>query len=160
MDFLKSMAIAASGLRAQSGRMRVIAENIANAESTAQRPGGNPYRRKIPTFRSEMDRALESQTMTMGKVRQDPSEFRTKYEPGHPAADANGYVKYPNVNSLVEMTDMRDAPVRDHRAQRARWRRRLLPRMHTPSLRGSPIRAPIRSRPGVAIRADRVSARW
>ncbi|MEA2877224.1 MAG: flagellar basal-body rod protein FlgC [Hyphomicrobiales bacterium] len=109
MDFLKSMAIAASGLRAQSGRMRVIAENIANAESTAQRPGGNPYRRKIPTFRSEMDRALESQTMTMGKVRQDPSEFRTKYEPGHPAADANGYVKYPNVNSLVEMTDMREA---------------------------------------------------
>ena len=109
MDFLKSMAIAASGLRAQSGRMRVIAENIANAESTAQRPGGNPYRRKIPTFRSEMDRALESQTMTMGTVRQDPSEFRTKYEPGHPAADANGYVKYPNVNSLVEMTDMREA---------------------------------------------------
>jgi flagellar basal-body rod protein FlgC len=109
VDFLKSMAIAASGLRAQSGRMRVIAENIANAESTAQRPGGNPYRRKIPTFRSEMDRALEAQTMTMGKVRQDPSEFRTKYEPGHPAADANGYVKYPNVNSLVEMTDMREA---------------------------------------------------
>ena len=109
MDFLKSMAIAASGLRAQSGRMRVIAENIANAESTAQRPGGNPYRRKIPTFRSEMDRALEAQTMTMGKVRQDPSEFRTKYEPGHPSADANGYVKYPNVNSLVEMTDMREA---------------------------------------------------
>jgi len=109
VDFLKSMAVAASGLRAQSGRMRVIAENIANAESTAQRPGGNPYRRKIPTFRSEMDRALEAQTMTMGKVRQDPSEFRTKYEPGHPAADANGYVKYPNVNSLVEMTDMREA---------------------------------------------------
>ena len=109
MDFLKSMAIAASGLRAQSGRMRVIAENIANADSTAQRPGGNPYRRKIPTFRSEMDRALDAQTMTMGKVRQDPSEFRTKYEPGHPAADANGYVKYPNVNSLVEMTDMREA---------------------------------------------------
>jgi len=109
VDFLKSMAIAASGLRAQSGRMRVIAENIANAESTAQRPGGNPYRRKIPTFRSEMDRALEAQTMTMGKVRQDPSEFRTKYEPGHPSADANGYVKYPNVNSLVEMTDMREA---------------------------------------------------
>ena len=109
MDFLKSMAIAAAGLKAQSGRMRVIAENIANAESTAQRPGANPYRRKIPTFRSEMDRALDSQTIAMGKVRQDPSEFRTKYEPGHPAADANGYVKYPNVNSLVEMTDMREA---------------------------------------------------
>jgi flagellar basal-body rod protein FlgC len=109
VDFLKSMAIAASGLRAQSGRMRVIAENITNADSTAQRPGGNPYRRKIPTFRSEMDRALDAQTMAMGRVRQDPSEFRTKYEPGHPAADANGYVKYPNVNSLVEMTDMREA---------------------------------------------------
>ena len=66
MDFLKSIAVAASGLRAQSGRMRVIAENISNAESTAQRPGGDPYRRKIPTFRSEMDRALDAQTMTMG----------------------------------------------------------------------------------------------
>ena len=109
MDFLKSMAIAASGLRAQSGRMRVIAEKIANAESTAQRPGANPYRRKIPTFKTEMDRALDAQTIAMGKVRTDQSDFRTKYEPGHPAADANGYVKYPNVNSLVEMTDMREA---------------------------------------------------
>ena len=109
MDFLKSMAIAASGLKAQSGRMRVIAENIANAESTAQRPGADPYRRKVPTFRSEMDRTLEAQTIAMGKVRADQSDFRTKYEPGHPAADANGYVKYPSVNSLVEMTDMREA---------------------------------------------------
>ncbi|HKS63901.1 MAG TPA: flagellar basal body rod protein FlgC [Xanthobacteraceae bacterium] len=109
MDFLKSLTIAASGLRAQSGRMRVISENIANADSTAQRPGANPYRRKIPTFRSEMDRALEANTIAMGRVRQDPTDFRTKYEPGHPAADANGYVKYPNVNSLVEMTDMREA---------------------------------------------------
>ena len=109
MDFLKSLTIAASGLRAQSGRMRVISENIANADSTAQRPGANPYRRKIPTFRSEMDRALEANTIALGRVRQDPTDFRTKYEPGHPAADANGYVKYPNVNSLVEMTDMREA---------------------------------------------------
>jgi flagellar basal-body rod protein FlgC len=109
VDFLKSMAIAAAGLKAQSGRMRVIAENIANADSTAQRPGGNPSRRKIATFRSEMDRALEAQTVAMGKVRPDPTDFRTKYEPGHPAADAKGYVKYPNVNSLVEMTDMREA---------------------------------------------------
>jgi flagellar basal-body rod protein FlgC len=109
MDFLKSIGIAASGLRAQSGRMRVIAENIANADSTAQRPGADPYRRKIPTFRSEIDRALDAQTIAMGKVRQDGSDFRTKYEPAHPAADANGYVKYPNVNSLVEMTDMREA---------------------------------------------------
>src|ERR687890_2569749 len=109
MDFLRTIAVAASGLKAQSGRMRVIAENIANADSTAQRPGANPYRRKIPTFRSEMDRALEAQTVGLGRVRQDPSEFRSKYEPGHPAADANGYVKYPNVNALVEMTDMREA---------------------------------------------------
>jgi len=109
MDFLKSMQIAASGLRAQTGRMQVIAENVANADSTAQRPGGDPYRRKIPTFRSEVDRALEANTVTMGKVRQDPTDFRTKYEPGHPAADQNGYVKYPNVNSVIEMNDMREA---------------------------------------------------
>lgn len=109
MDFLKSMAIAASGLRAQSGRMRVLSENIANAESTAQRSGGNPYRRKIPTFHSEVDRALDANVLAMGRVRTDPSDFRIKYEPGHPAADQNGYVKYPNVNSLVEMTDMREA---------------------------------------------------
>ena len=109
MDFLKSMAIAASGLRAQSGRMRVLSENIANAESTAQRAGGNPYRRKIPTFHSEVDRALDANVLAMGKIRTDPSDFRIKYEPGHPAADQNGYVKYPNVNSLVEMNDMREA---------------------------------------------------
>ena len=109
MDFLKSMAIAASGLKAQSGRMRVIAENIANADSTAQRAGGTPYRRKIATFRTEVDRALEAQTVGMGRVQFDQSDFRTKYEPGHPAADRNGYVKYPNVNPLVEMTDMREA---------------------------------------------------
>jgi flagellar basal-body rod protein FlgC len=109
MDFLKSMAIAASGLRVQVGRMRVISENIANADSTAQRPGADPYRRKVPTFRSEIDRALEANTIAMGRVRSDPSAFRVKYEPGHPAADTNGYVKYPNVNSIVEMTDMREA---------------------------------------------------
>ena len=109
MDFLKSIAIAASGRRAQAGRMRVIAENIANADSTAQRPGADPYRRKIPTFRSEIDRTLEASVLGTGRTRTDPSEFRSKYQPGHPAADASGYVKYPNVNSLVEMTDMREA---------------------------------------------------
>jgi flagellar basal-body rod protein FlgC len=109
MDFLKSMAIAASGLKAQSGRMRVISENIANSDSTAQRAGADPYRRKIPTFSSEMDRTLDAKVVGLGRIRQDPSDFRTKYEPGHPAADTNGYVKYPNVNSLVEMTDMREA---------------------------------------------------
>ena len=109
MDFLKSIAIAASGLRAQSGRMRVIAENIANADSTASQAGGDPYRRKIPTFRAEVDRALQASVVGLGRIKTDQTEFRSKYEPGNPAADANGYVKYPNVNSLIEMTDMREA---------------------------------------------------
>ncbi len=109
MDFLKSIAIAASGLRAQAGRMRVISENIANADSTATRPGGEPYRRKIPTFRAEVDRALDARVVALGRVRTDPSEFRLKHEPGHPSADANGNVQYPNVNSLVEMTDLKEA---------------------------------------------------
>jgi flagellar basal-body rod protein FlgC len=109
VDFVKSIAIAASGLRAQAGRMRVIAENIANADSTASTPGADPYRRKIPTFRTEMDRALEAQVVNVGRVRPDQTEFQLKYQPGHPAADALGNVKYPNVNSLVEMTDMKEA---------------------------------------------------
>ena len=109
MDFLKSIAIAASGLRAQAGRMRIIAENIANADSTAPSQGAEPYRRKIPTFRTEMDRSVDAQMVALGRVKTDPSEFRLKHEPGHPAADANGNVKYPNVNQLVEMTDMREA---------------------------------------------------
>ena len=109
MDFLKSIAIAASGLRAQAGRMRVISENIANADSTAPKPGAEPYRRKIPTFRAEVDRALEAPLVKLGRVKPDPSEFRLKHEPGHPSADANGNVKYPNVNSLVEMTDLKEA---------------------------------------------------
>jgi flagellar basal-body rod protein FlgC len=109
MDFLKSIAIAATGLRAQSGRMRVISENIANADSTAPRPGGDPYRRKISTFRSEMDRALSAQTVNLGRIAPDRTDFRSKFEPGHPAADAAGYVKYPNVDTMIEMTDMKEA---------------------------------------------------
>jgi flagellar basal-body rod protein FlgC len=109
VDFLKSIAIAASGLRAQAGRMRILSENIANADSTAAQSGADPYRRKIPTFRSEMDRALDASIVSLGRVRTDQSSFRMKLEPGNPAADANGYVRYPNVNPLVEMTDMRDA---------------------------------------------------
>jgi flagellar basal-body rod protein FlgC len=109
MDFVKSMAIAASGLRAQAGRMRVISENIANSDSTAQTAGGDPYRRKVPTFVSQLDRDLDAHVVAIGPVRQDPSDFQIKYEPGHPAADATGNVKHPNVNPLVEMTDLRDA---------------------------------------------------
>jgi flagellar basal-body rod protein FlgC len=103
------MGIATSGLRAQAGRMRVISENIANADSTAQTAGGDPYRRKVPTFSSALDRTLDANTVTLGKIRPDSSAFRVKHDPGNPAADAAGNVKYPNVNSMVEMTDMRDA---------------------------------------------------
>ena len=109
MDFLKSMQIAASGLRAQAGRMRIISENIANADSTPASSGADPYRRKVPSFTSSFDRELDAQTVNLGQIRTDSSQFRLKYEPGHPAADANGNVKYPNVNALVEMTDMREA---------------------------------------------------
>ena len=109
MDFLKSMGIAASGLRAQAGRMRVLSENIANADSTVSTAGGDPYRRKIPTFSSEIDRALDARIMKMGKIGLDQSNFRSKYDPSHPAADANGNVKFPNVNSLVEMSDLKEA---------------------------------------------------
>ena len=109
MDFLKSISIAASGLRAQAGRMRILSENLANADSTAQAPGSDPYRRKIPTFRSEVDRTVDARVIAMGRVRNDPSDFRLKHEPGHPAADANGNVRYPNVNPMIEMTDLREA---------------------------------------------------
>ena len=109
MDFLKSIAIAASGLRAQAGRMRVISENLANTDSTAQSPGKDPFRRKIATFRGEMDRALDARTVALGRVRTDPSGFRIRHEPGHPADDASGNVKYPNVNAMIEMHDMREA---------------------------------------------------
>jgi flagellar basal-body rod protein FlgC len=108
-DFARSMGIATSGLRAQAGRMRVISENIANADSTAQTAGGDPYRRKVPTFSSALDRTLDAQVVTLGRIRPDPSAFRVKHDPGNPAADASGDVKYPNINSMVEMTDMRDA---------------------------------------------------
>jgi flagellar basal-body rod protein FlgC len=108
-DFARSMGIATSGLRAQAGRMRVISENIANADSTAPTSGGDPYRRKVPTFSSALDRALGAQVVTLGRIRPDRSDFHVKYEPNNPAADVTGNVKYPNVNPLVEMTDMREA---------------------------------------------------
>ena len=108
-DFARSMGIATSGLRAQAGRMRVISENIANADSTASTAGGDPYRRKVPTFASALDRTLDAQVVSLGRVKPDPTAFRVKHEPGNPAADASGNVKYPNVNPLIEMTDMRDA---------------------------------------------------
>lgn len=102
-----AMAVAASALRAQQSRMRVIAENIANAESTAQTAGGTPYRRQIPVFeQSNIDGATG---VTLAAVRPDQSDFRMDYDPSHPAANAQGYVMRPNVDTLVEAMDMREA---------------------------------------------------
>ena len=109
MDFNTSIGIAATGLHAQSARMRVIAENIANADSTATTAGGEPYRRRVPTFLSTYNAELGGKVVHMGKVALDNSDFNSRYEPGHPAADVNGYVQYPNVNTLIESMDMREA---------------------------------------------------
>ena len=109
MEFLKSMKIATSGLKAQSARMRIISENIANSDSTGRAPGADPYQRRVPTFKSAMDREIGAHTVQLGKVQLDRSDFGQRYEPGHPAADPAGYVKTPNVNRLVETMDLRDA---------------------------------------------------
>ncbi|MDE3060116.1 MAG: flagellar basal body rod protein FlgC [Pseudomonadota bacterium] len=104
-----SLQIAAAGMHAQGDRLRVVAENIANADSTASTPGGTPYRRKVVVFQNMLDKELGIQTVKVAKRGYDMSEFNKKYDPTHPAADAQGYVLYPNVNSIVEMMDMREA---------------------------------------------------
>jgi flagellar basal-body rod protein FlgC len=109
MDFNTSMAVAASGMRVQSERMKVIAENIANADSTSLTPGGDPYRRKVPTVTSNFDRELGASMVGSGKEIEDKSEFRRQYDPGNPTADKQGYIKLPNVDPLVEIMDMREA---------------------------------------------------
>jgi flagellar basal-body rod protein FlgC len=108
-DFLSSLKIAASGLTAQTARMRVIAENIANADSAGKTPTDQPYRRRIPTFQTVLDPQSGDAGVRVGNVALDMSDFESRYEPGHPAADQNGYVKYPNVDPLVEAVDMREA---------------------------------------------------
>jgi flagellar basal-body rod protein FlgC len=108
-DFNSSLTIAASGLHAQSARMTVIAENLANADSAGKTPTDTPYRRQIPTFRAVYDAELGATKVAVGKVAYDQSDFQERYEPGHPAADARGYVKYPNVNPDIEAMDMREA---------------------------------------------------
>jgi flagellar basal-body rod protein FlgC len=101
--------ISGSALKAQDARLKIIAENIANANTTPAGPGQNPYRRQIITFKNEFDKALGAYTVQVGAVRSDPSAFTKKYDPSHPAADAQGYVLSPNVNPLVEMMDMTEA---------------------------------------------------
>ena len=109
MDLMESLMISAAGMRVQGERLRVVAENVANADSVAEVPGGDPYRRKTISFRNALDRELGIETVQVQKVGFDQSDFKIKYEPGNPAADAKGYVKLPNVNALIEMTDMREA---------------------------------------------------
>ncbi len=110
MDPLEaSLKIAGSGLEAQSARLRVVSENLANARSTAQTSGAQPYQRKTVAFTNEMDRATGAALVHVGAVGVDRSPFRVEYDPGNPAADAKGNVKFPNVNLLTEVADMREA---------------------------------------------------
>ena len=104
-----AMQISASGMRAQAARMRIISENIANADSTAREAGGDPYQRQIPVFDTELDRASGLNRVRMTDVARDETEFTLEYDPGHPAADENGYLRTSNVSMLVEMMDMREA---------------------------------------------------
>lgn len=102
-------SIAGAGLEAQSVRMRIVSENIANASSTGTEPGSDPYRRKTITFDSEFDRLLGAARVSVKNIGLDNSDFTVEYDPGNPAADENGNVKMPNVNMIIEMADMREA---------------------------------------------------
>ena len=104
-----SKQIAASGMKAQSMRLRIVSENMANADSLSKVPGGQPYRRKILTFRNELDKATGAEMVKVGRVSKDRSELERKYDPNHPAAGVDGYVLMPNVNPLTETMDMKEA---------------------------------------------------
>jgi flagellar basal-body rod protein FlgC len=109
MDLEKSLILSAAGMKAQGQRLRVISENLANAESTATVADGNPYRRKVVTFQNVLDRKLDMKLVGVDRVREDKTDFPLKYDPAHPGANKDGYVKMPNVNSLIELMDMREA---------------------------------------------------
>lgn len=109
MDLVQAMTMAAKGMKAQGARMKVISENMANAETTGKKPGEEPYQRQILTFKNELDREAGIREVEVDKIEKDTAPFITKYDPSHPAADAAGYVKYPNVNPMLEMMDMREA---------------------------------------------------
>lgn len=104
-----SFGIAATGMKAQATRLRVVAENLANANSTAEMPGGDPYRRKTVVFASVLDKALGANAVEVKRIGRDTGAFTLRHDPSHPAANAEGYVKLPNVNALTEMMDMREA---------------------------------------------------
>jgi flagellar basal-body rod protein FlgC len=109
MDLSTAVKVSASGLRAQSLRMRVIAENLANADSTAPTAGGQPYRRRVASFKADLDRASGAETVKVQSIQGDKTAFQRSYQPGSPAADAQGYVLKPNVNTMVEAADMKAA---------------------------------------------------
>jgi len=109
MDLVKSLHIAASGMKAQSDRLRIVSENIANADSVGKFAGDEPYRRKTISFKNELDREMGIEKVAVSDYGVDKSDFEKKYDPSHPAADNEGYVLQPNVNSMVEMMDMREA---------------------------------------------------
>ena len=109
MDISKALDVSASGMDAQSMRLRVIAENLANQDTTGSTPGADPYRRKTITFGETVDRQTGQSEVGVKQIGQDRSAFNTRYDPSHPAADASGYVKTPNVNSFVEIMDMKEA---------------------------------------------------
>ena len=108
-DLLRTLRISTAGMKAQGTRLRVISENVANADSLPTSPGGLPYRRKVVTFRNELDRTIGVEKVRVDRIGVDKSDFPRKYDPSHPAADAQGYVLAPNVNALMEMMDMREA---------------------------------------------------
>ena len=109
MELLKSIFISAAGMRTQGQRMQVISENVANADSMPTTPGADPYRRKLVTFKNELDRETGVKLVKLNKISYDESEFKKRNDPSHPGADKDGYVKIPNVNALIEMMDMRTA---------------------------------------------------
>jgi flagellar basal-body rod protein FlgC len=109
MDLDRALRISAAGMAAQSTRLRVVAENLANRDSTGEAPGADPYRRRTVSFANRLDRAMGAEMVAVSRIAVAQGAFPTRYEPSHPAADARGYVKTPNVDSLVEVMDMREA---------------------------------------------------
>jgi flagellar basal-body rod protein FlgC len=109
MDLTKALAISARGMDAQGTRLRVIAENLANQDTTGSKPGAEAYRRKTVSFENRVDRSLGTETVRVKEIGRDKADLPLKYDPSHPAANADGYVQVPNVNSFVEVMDMREA---------------------------------------------------
>ncbi|MBL8637604.1 MAG: flagellar basal body rod protein FlgC [Alphaproteobacteria bacterium] len=109
-DMMSILQVSGSGMRAQSERVRVIAENMANADTAPTKPGEKPYTRKTITFENVLDRQIHEKLVKVKDIQDDTkSAYQKKYMPGHPGADADGYVTMPNVNSLIESMDMKEA---------------------------------------------------